>query len=707
MLGSLFEPRTVAVVGASDDTTKLRGRLLELLIKAGFKGEIYPVNPSSSVIQGLDAYPSLSEMPLVPDVALIAVPGQAVPGVIGEAVTLGVKGAVVYSSGVDPIAVRAAIGSSGMEVLGSNTEGFYFAHNGFAATFAPALKAYIDERGEGPDRPGGKVSIVSQSGGMGFATFGRLAREFVDIHSIITTGNEDVTGCLDALEYLVEEQRSRVIVLFIEGLKEASRFGPIADRAREKGIAIVVLKVGASGAGQRAALSHTAHLAGSDTAYDAVIARHGAIRVFDQEQLLAIVPALARLPRSSGRRLAIVTTSGGAGTWAADQCEGQGLRVPELSQDLQTKLAKLLPPFASLGNPIDVTGQAVEDGGAALLEVVRELTVSGEIDAVLVNMGLGSPDRIVALRDKLRDLISGSDKPILFHSHIPPAEASFSVLAEIGGVGVRSLRGGAAALDALAGIAAFKPVTAATPDRPPVLAGGARVLGEGELSLLFEAYNIPVPRSRLATSRVDAEAAASEIGGQIALKIQSSDIQHKTEAGGVVLGLAPEEVGTAFDAMMTSVRRQMPDAIIDGILVQQMVPQGAEMIVGIHDDIDFGPMLMLGAGGIYAEVLRDTVFAPAPINRAEALRMIESLRSSAIIDGARGQEPLDKDALAELLVSVGEMAVVECDQIRQLDLNPVIVLPRGEGVVAVDALVVAGGKADAIADDQVHKKTTG
>ncbi len=693
MLNQIFNPGAVAIVGASADLSKIRGKLLDITLKSGFSGIIYPVNPSTPVIQGLRAYASLASLPAIPDLVLIAVPGAGVPSMIAEAAAMGVRAAVVLSSGVDPDAIKAACGDSGMLILGSNTEGFYHAGNSFAATFAHTVDAHLDAKKQtGSRRPGRPLSVVSQSGGMGFATFGRLVDEDLDIHAVITTGNEDFIDCLDVMEYLIDEGKSGAIVLFVEGFKDGRRFGAVADRAKAAGMPIIVLKVGASDAGQRAAISHTAHLAGSDAAYDAMFKRHGVIRVRDQEALLAVAASFSRLPEPKGRRVAVITTSGGAGTWAADSCEACDLELPELSPGLQKALASYLPSFATTGNPVDVTGQAVEGDGTALVGVLKSLVASDEIDAVIVNMGLAKPGRVLQLAPVLGPLLAQSPKPILFHSHIQPQQDNLSALASLGGVGVRSLRSAAIALDALARRGEMRARESLVSS--PLFQAVSSVRGQGVLDEratrgLLEAYGIPAPPAALVASAAEAMVVAEKMGFPVALKIQSVDIPHKTEAGGVALDVTGERIGRCYDAILSSALSHAPEAKIEGVLVQKMMPAGHEMIVGILDDVDFGPFVVLGAGGIYAEVLRDTEISPAPIDLEEAHRMIAALRMSAILEGARGKPRADIGALADLLVRVGHLADVERAHLRQFDLNPVVVYPEGQGVFALDAVAVA------------------
>jgi acetyltransferase len=585
-----------------------------------------------------------------------------------------------------------AIGDSGLRYMGPNTEG-YFDLNGVAATFAAVVEEALAQ-GRGGARPGRKVSIVSQSGGLGFCLLGRGLAENFDFRSVVTTGNEGDIECLDIVDHLLDEGGSGVILMFIEGLKTPGRFAAIAARAADQGVPIVVMKVGRSEAGQRAAVSHTAHLTGADTAYDAVFDRYGVIRVFDMEEMLATAAAFARFPRGRVRRAAVVSTSGGAGAWAADLLGMSGTDVPELSAALQAKLQQFIPDFGSPANPVDVTSQAVEAGGRPLVQVLEQLQHSDEIDAIVVNMGLHKPGRIDSLSDLLGPLYAGATKPILFHSHILPHAENMAALARLGGQGFASFRGCAAALSALDRHAAFlegwKQRAPETPARPAVMDHApAGVLNEADTAALLKAYGVAVPPSALTGSRADAAAEAAAMGFPVVLKIQSPDIAHKTEAGGVALNVGAGEVEAAFDRILASAKAHAPDARIEGVLVQKMMPKGHEVVIGVTRDPDFGPLVMLGSGGIYLEVLKDVVFAPTPISVDEAKALIGRLKTAPILQGVRGQAPADIDALAELVSRVAELARAE-GNIDQLDLNPLFVYPAGEGVVAVDALIVAG-----------------
>jgi acetyltransferase len=700
----LLQPRSVAVIGASEDTSKTRGKILRCLKDAGFAGAIYPVNPGGyETIQGMKAYASLADLPEVPDLLLVGIPGAGVPALLEDAAARGCGAAVVFSSDVVPAEMERAVGvarSRGMSVLGPNTEGFFLPKAKLAATFAHVVEECTAH--PSPARQSRRpVAVVSQSGGIGFALFGRALGEHLDLHSVTTTGNEADLEVLDFVERLVDGGEAGVILLFIEGLKDARRFAAVADKAAAKQVPIVVMKVGRSEAGQRAAVSHTAHLAGADTAYDAAFGRHGVIRVFDAEEMLAAAAALSLMPFMLGGRIAVVTTSGGAGGWAADLLSAQGLEIPALSAGLQRDIMEYLPPYAAAGNPVDATVAVTDNKGKPLLRVIDALARSGEVDAILVNMGLSPKGRVPGMAPELQPLLERCGVPVLFHSHIAPSQENLAALAAIGAHGFPSFRACATGLDALRRYGQFQQrraneVRAAAPAthaRAPLLQPGrlpVGVLGEAQTRELLAHYAIPVPPSALAGSANAAMGAASAMGFPVVLKIQSPDIAHKTEAGGVELHVQADTLQAAYERLLANVKRHAPQARIEGVQVQKMMPPGHELVVGVLNDADFGPLVMLGFGGIYVEVLKDVVFAPAPVSRAEALRMVDGLKAAAILKGARGRPEADVEALADFIVAAGSLAADGEGVIDQADFNPVLVYPKGQGVVAVDALLAAG-----------------
>jgi acyl-CoA synthetase (NDP forming) len=693
VLDSFFTPKSIAVVGAADDPAKMRGKLFKIALNSAYDGPIHPVHPKGGIIQGRQGYASLNEIPGGVELVLIATPGPTVPGVIREAVAAGAKAAVILSSGVDMHELADAIGDSGLRYMGPNCEG-YISLDGAAATFAAVADAALTA-GRAALRPGRKVSIVSQSGGLGFALFGRGIKENLDFHAVVTTGNEGDLESLDFVDHLLDDGETGVIVMFIEGLKSPGRFADVASKAADKGVPIVIMKVGRSEAGQRAAVSHTAHLTGADTAYDAMFERYGVIRVFDQEQMLSVAAALARFPHVPVKKIGVISTSGGAGAWAADLCGASGLDVPVLSDALQRDLDEWVPGFGSTANPVDVTANAVEAGGGPLVSVLERMQQSAEVDAFIVNIGLHSPGRIAKLGERLRPAFANATKPILFTSHILPIEENMAALASLGGQGFHSYTGCAAALDGIGRYATFQqswkaravPAPVGAPKLPDLKPG---VLDETDTTALIKAYDIPVPPTALAVDRHSAARARAAMGFPVVLKIQSPDIVHKTDAGGVRLNIGAGEVEAAFDEIIANAKAYDPTARIEGVLIQKMMPKGHELVIGVIRDADFGPLVMLGSGGIYLEVLKDVVFAPPPISPEQARRMILGLKTAPILQGVRGQKPADIDALAALVSRVADLAQAET-AIEQIDFNPVFVYPEGEGVVAVDALAVAVG----------------
>lgn len=701
-LDALFAPRSIAVVGASPDVRRIRGRLLKLLIEGGFDGPIHPVNPSRTEIQGLRAYPSVLDLPEPVDLALIAVAAEQVMDVLAECEQRGVRAAAVFSAGANGVPVgqrlqdqvAAFAQRTGIRVLGPNAEGFFDATTGLIATFSPTVETLPLRREDGTR---GGISIVSQSGAMAFALYSRAHAEHVPVRHLVSTGNESDVELLEVVDHLIARGGSRAILLFIEGLHHPERLAPVAARAADAGVPLIVAKVGRSTAGQRAAVSHTAHLTGADTAYDAAFRRHGVIRVDDPEQMLAVAAAASAGMWPQGRRVAIVTTSGGAGGWAADICEQAGLQVPAFDETFKRELARVVPDYGSTENPVDVTARVAEDGGSTLLAILARLGEASGIDIGLVIMSLVAPGRITSIEPELKALMAEARRPLLFHSPGAAAPDERAALARVGTAHVE-LRSFAFAMRALDDYRVFRERwlqrrdAAASPRRS--LPAVPRLAGQGPLDIaatraLLDAWHVPMPPEALATQADEAVRAAEAMGWPVVLKIASPDIAHKTEAGGVALDLRDADaVRTAFERVMASVAEKAPHARIDGIQVQKMMPPGREMVVGTVNDPDFGPMVMLGLGGIYVEVLRDVVFALAPLDAAEARDMVDRLAARALLDGVRGQPPADVDALVGLLVAVSELAAAGAGEIAEMDLNPVLVYPAGQGAVAVDALIV-------------------
>lgn len=702
-LSPLFAPRSIAVVGASQDTNKIRGRLLKLLVDGGYQGAIYPVNPSSATIQGLKAYPSVLALPEAADLALIAVAAAQVMEVLEECARANVKAAAIFTAGSnsDPQGERLQdrvaqfAQRTGMRILGPNAEGFMDINAGLIATFSPTVQSVPPlPLGAYPKRGG--ISIVSQSGAMAYALYSRATLDLIPIEHLVSTGNEADIELLEVVDYLIDKGTSKAILLFIEGFKNPERFAQVAARAADAGIPLIVAKIGRSTAGQRAAVSHTAHLTGADTAYEAAFRRFGVLRVDNPTQMLSVAAAISANAWPQGRRVAIITTSGGAGGWAADVCEASGLEVPELDSAFKQQLSQIVPDYGSVENPVDVTARVVEDGGSTLMGILENLSTAPGVDIGLIIMTLTSPERIRNLEPQLEAILAKSQRPILFHSPGYPCVQATEGLARVGGIHM-TLEGFAFCMKALGDYRLFRqqwlqrqaPAQATPAVRDALLRGTAGSLSQAQSRQLLAAYGIAMPSEALATTAAQACEAAQAMGWPVVLKVVSADIAHKTEAGGVALNLeSVEQVRAAFGRIMANADKHAPGARIDGIQVQKMMPPGREMVIGTVNDADFGPMVMLGFGGIYVEVLRDVVFDLAPLSLADAHAMIGRLKGRALLEGVRGEAPSDIDALARALVSVSQMVDANRDCIAEVDLNPVLLYAAGQGAVAVDSLIV-------------------
>lgn len=698
-LSPFFRPAAVAVIGASADTGHIRGRIMAQLVKCGYPGRVFPVHPRESEIMGLAAYPSISAVPERVDLALIAIPAEAVAGVLEECAAAGVRAAYVFSSGFaeeggDKRALQTRIREisrrTGMIVAGPNAIGLMNVALPIVASFTPAvdLSALPRLRAQKAER---RIAIVSQSGGLAFAFFNRGLQRRLPFSYVVNTGNEADLDLTDIGEFLLDDPTTGVILMFVEQVRRGGAFMALAERALALGKPLVVAKIGRSAAAQRAAVSHTASLAGADRAYEAVFERYGVIRGEDQDDMLDIAAAAALCPEPRGKRVGVVTISGGVGGWLADTLESHGLEVPEFSAELQSRIRTFLPSFGAAGNPIDITAQAI--GTDYRLRSVETLEVSAEVDAIVVASSLAADTRLSLEKPHLREIAARRRKPILFYSYPLPADAARADLEEIGVPLYTGIRGVARALSLLADHAARRRslVPAAPAERSPGHAAALRkldaagpTLSEVEALAVLAEYGIVAPPHRLVQSAAEAAVAAGEIGYPVALKVQSPEIPHKTAAGAVALGLAnTDAVAAAFERVLAGARRAVPDAAIQGVLVEAMARPGLELILGVSRDDTFGPLLLLGRGGIDVETMAERVMTPLPVDLGEAERL-----SARLDRGRLGGAERDHAALAALMVSLARFAGDFSDRIREIDLNPVILGAADEGIAVVDALMV-------------------
>ena len=715
-LTSLFWPSSIAMIGASDDASTLRGRILDFLIQRNYQGKLHLVSTNHAQIRGIRTVGTVQEIVGPIDVALVAVRADLTETVLRECAAAGAKFAVCFSSGFaeegDAGRVRqdhlASIArETGMRICGPNTAGYFNVTGMVPVTFTRSADA---SRGspQGQVRPG-PVAIVSQSGGLGFALQHRGAVQHgLGFSGIVSTGNEADLESLDFVEHLVGDADTRVILLLLEALKNPSRLREVAALAAAAGKPIIAAKFGRTTAGARAADSHAARLTGSDTGYSAAFRRCGILRVEDEEEMCDLAAAFSRSPLPAGNRVGIVTTSGGAGVWMADACELAGLEVPLLDETTQKALSAYVPSYGSTVNPVDVTAQvsinpvsAVEGQVSPLVGTLSVLARCAALDAIVLVVNLSDGDVLLREKNALSVFVSTLKKPLLVYTHAQASRESLELLWSIGLSCFGSTRRVARTLQMLLaysrmladGVQSLGDAHTHRPKAPPAPPARIGELCEYQAKAMLREYGFATPRETLARNAGEAVAAAQAIAGPVALKIQSPQIQHKTDAAGVMLGLsAPEGVRDAFDDLMKRAGRFKAGADIHGVLVQEMAAPGLEMAIGVVRDPDFGPMLMVGLGGIHIEVLKDVAWELLPVSQPVALAMLKRLRGYALLEGVRGQAARDVDALATLMEKLSEF-VGDCgDLIAEVDLNPVFVYEQGKGVQIIDAMILGADR---------------
>lgn len=688
-LDHLLRPGSVAIMGASADPNRISGRPLRYLIEGGYKGAIYPVNPKRDEVQGLKSYPTLADVPQVPDVALLFVPAAATEQAVRECVAKGVKAAIICSAGyaesgedgqVMQDRITAIAREGGLRLMGPNCLGVFNSEIGFFGTFTQSLDR---------DKPEpGPIGIISQSGAYGSHIATLVRMRGLGVRYWMTTGNEADIDAAECLAWMAAQDDVKVIMAYVEGVRDGARFRAALDLARRNRKPVIMMKVGRSDVGARAASSHTASLAGSDAIYDALFRQYGVHRATTTEEQVDVAYACARGVFPAGNRLGVVTLSGGAGVLISDAAERHGLDVAPMPDEAR-KILKSLLPFATVDNPVDTTAQALNDMSllSRNLEVMLELggydmlvgffstlpmtrTLAKPLKDAIIAGCAGHPDQIVAL-----ELIGPPDEIRAYE------EAGFLVFEDAD-----------RAVQALSALSRFPAAWAATEPAPVIAAAqpvASGAMSERTAKTLLARVGVPFLTETLVTSEGAASKAAETSGLPVVMKIVSPDIEHKTEIGGVLIGVnSVEAVAEGYRTLIERAATHCPGARIEGVLVAPMAPEGVETIVGVNRDPVFGPAVMFGLGGVHVEVLKDVAFRMAPFGKAEAMAMIDQIRGRALLSGVRGAPASDVDALADLLVNLSGFAAAHADDIETIDLNPVRVLAKGRGVVALDALIV-------------------
>jgi acetyl coenzyme A synthetase (ADP forming)-like protein len=707
-LDPFFRPRAIAVVGASRRRGTIGAELFHNLLARSFPGPVYPVNHNSDVVQSVRAYSTVADIPGPVDLAVIVLPHQHVLAAIDDCARKGVRAAVVISAGfgetgAEGAALERALGervrAAGMRLVGPNCLGLLSTEPGHEldATFAPAWP------------PPGNVAFSSQSGALGLAVLDYARGLGIGISQFASVGNRVDVSTNDLIEHWENDPRTRVILLYVESFGNTRRFMEIARRVSRRK-PIVAVKSGRSAAGARAAGSHTGALATSDVAVDALLGQAGVIRADTIEQLFDVAALLANQPPPAGNRVAILTNAGGPAILAADACEAAGLALPAPGEATRAALAALLPPEASLGNPVDMIASA---SASQYESSLRLLLADPGVDAAMV---LYVPPLVTTATEVAQAVLRAAEgvgkagKPILacFIGHDDVASAS-AMLREAR-IPVYQFPENAAA--ALARAVSHGRWLARPEGRPlalppggreqrraqvaprlaPAEAGRPRWLGPDDVAAVLGAYGIRMPRRRVVDSEAAAIAAATEIGWPVALKIVSPTITHKTDVGGVALDLAtPEALRAALRGMLDRLATLGRRGEIAGFLVEQQIPRaGVETFLGITEAADFGRLIGFGLGGTEVELQRDVVFRVNPITDVDAGEMLAQLRGAALLTGFRGRPGVDRPAVTDALLGLSALAE-DFPQILAVDINPLLARPPGEGAIALDARIRVAG----------------
>lgn len=683
-----FNPRSIAIVGASDDQRRIGGRPLSHMIRQRFDGAVYPVNSKRDKVQGLQSYPSLEAIDGDLDFVLVAVPAKDVASVLREAAVKKAKTALIFSSGFaeagsDGIAMQNEIAQiargTSLRIIGPNCLGLFNS----AARFYPTFTSTIDRA---TPTPGG-ISIASQSGAYGSHIYMVSQMRGLGIRYWATTGNEADLHVAELVGLLAEREDVHTIMAYAESVKDGPMLVAALEKARSNRKPVIFMKVGRSEVGAHAASSHTASLAGDDAIYDAVLRQHGAYRARSTEEMLDIAYACRPRIYPTGKRLGLVTISGGAGVLMSDAAQDYGLDVAPMPEDSQVEMKAILP-FAAARNPVDVTAQFFNDL-TLVPRFTRTMLDRGNYDGLVGfwTSVAGSPVLGEPLLRHLRETMADYPDRLFLHCIL----ASDEMRKSYEDAGFPCFEDPTRTIAAMAALMFFgrefaKGRPSAPPLPKPVTIPDAAI-SERQAKAILAGAGLRVVEDTLATSSAEAAEAASRMNRAVAMKIASPDILHKTEIGGVILGVkGPEAAAAAFDEIQSNAARHAPHARIDGVLLSPMVNGGTECILGAKIDPVFGPVIVFGLGGIYTEVLKDVAFRRAPFGIETALEMIAELKGAAILTGARGQAAADLSALANAISALSLFAAANANTLESAEMNPLRALP--DGCVALDALIV-------------------
>lgn len=707
-LDPLLHPRSIAIVGASNDFSRVTGRPIKYLLEYNYKGKIFPVNPKYETIGGLKCYANLLDVPEDIECVYIAVSSKYVFEILKQCAEKKVKAIVIYSSGFAEtgeegkerqISIKQFAEKNRMIICGPNSLGIinFLEKVPLCATSILDLKMPLL----------GRVGFISQSGALGSSISNRILDKGVGFTYIIFGGNEADLEATDYLEFLIEDPNTDVIAAFIEGFKRGREFLRVADLALSRRKPIILLKIGRSEQGAKAAISHTGSLVGSDTVYDAVFRQKAIIRVEDLDELVETVSIFSRCKPPSGNRIGILSFTGGGGGLFADKCVEMGLPLPEPSSKTRRELLKILPSFGSTSNPADITTLSL-DKREIFLKTLNLFIEEENYDVIVIilSMTAGSSPEVAS---NIIELSKRTEKPI-----IPLciggtlAKPSIDVFRE-GGVpfsqsfvhcskAIKSLIQFGDSIQKLKQRDPYDIQAKTSQDQiflqraKELLKSKELILTEYDSKQVLSAFHIPITREGLASSAREAIEIAETIGYPVALKIVSPDIVHKTEIKAVKLNIQTQsDMIRSYDEILDHVKCLTPNAKIEGILIQEMTKPGIETIIGVSQDQIFGPVIMFGMGGIYAELIKDISLRIAPLTEDEAQGMIREIKGYRILQGFRGIQRADMEAIVDALMKVSDIAVNLKEEIKEIDINPFMVFEKGKGAMVIDATIVRRG----------------
>lgn len=689
-IARLLQPRSVAVIGASADAAKTAGRPVAYLRKHGFTGEIYPVNPRVDSVGGLACYPDIASIPGTPDVGIVLLGAERAHQAVRELAAKGTAAAIVLASGYTETGEEGARrqqqlieAAGGMRILGPNTIGLVNLTDNIVLSASGAL--------EMDHFPVGGIGVVSQSGGILGALLSRAAARGIGLSKLISTSNEVDLDLADFVDHLVDDPGTKVIALYVESVRNAEKFRAAALKAARAGKPVVAFKIGRSEAGAKAAVSHTGALAGADSMYDALFRQVGVIRAQTFGDLLDIPVALATGRKLRGKRVAILTSTGGAGTLVSDDLGMRGFETPAPDAATAEALRALQSGDHAVldRNPIDVTLAGLQPD--LLRGAINVLLKSPSYDALAIIVGSSSLAMPELMAGAIQDCLPNSDKPVIAYVS-PHAPEVAALLTQRGVPAFAAAESCTSALGAMLNAGSWQ-----EPKLPSEPAADVRIddlpegsLDEAEAKQLFTRFGMPCARERVVTMPAEAESAVRELGGRVVLKILSAEITHKSDVGGVAVNMTAETVGARLLAMASEVESKT-GVRPQRFLVQEMVGGGTELILGVHHDA-LGTAILLGMGGITAELFKDTAMRLLPaqggLGREEALSMARELKTWPLLDGFRGRPKADVDALVDAIVAFSQMAAQLGNRLLEAEINPIFVLPQGQGVCAADGVVV-------------------